>query len=160
MRLRAPIGLHTYYIMLLGSERVDGDDDDVQVDLWKYLCYNTTKKQLRLRAPPVYAFSKQQPDDFPAKKRPPMNDSAAGASRGRVCSLPGVADNRKYMEIPVSLQLGLNQRVGSVVEWVRGWSSVCVALGVWRVSYFLFSGPMVASPLLILLLYTSSAVLL
>ena len=26
----------------------------------------------------------------------------AGASRGRVCSLPGVADNRKYMEIPVS----------------------------------------------------------
>ena len=30
-----------------------------------------------------------------------------GASRGRVCSLPGVTDNRENMEIPGSLQLRL-----------------------------------------------------
>ena len=43
--------------------------------------------------------------------------------RGRVSSLPGVVDNRKYMEIPVSLQLGLyhHQRISylySAVSWV------------------------------------------
>ena len=35
----------------------------------------------------------------------------AGASRASVCSVPGVAGDLKNMEIPVSLQLGLYQRI-------------------------------------------------
>ena len=73
--------------MLLGSER---DDDDVQMDLWKYVCCNIAKKHLRLPSstwPPaasrwLHALPTQQPYDLPAKTRAPMNDSA---SRG----LPG-----------------------------------------------------------------------
>ena len=56
----------------------------------------------------------------------------AGVSRGRVCSLPGVVDNRKYMEILVSLQLCIIINASiccccctllycCTISWVVGW---------------------------------------
>ena len=71
------------------------------------------KKQLRVPCstrPPAAsrwrdARPTQQPSDAPAKERASMTDSASGGlekapSRGRICSLPGMAENRKKMEIP------------------------------------------------------------
>ena len=71
--------------MLLGSER------DVQMDLWKYFCYNIHKKQLRLpsstrrQAAPrwLHARPTQQRYDLPAIERAPMNDSASGGPPGK-----------------------------------------------------------------------------
>ena len=86
----------------------------------------------------------------------------AGASRGSVCSLPGVADNVKSWKsqchcnsvcinpstavlccIAVVHRGWVGWCVGGcsgrwVCGWVGGWSSVFVAMGVWIVSYFCF----------------------
>ena len=91
--------------MLLGSD--NNSSYDVRMDLRKYFCYNIPKKQLRLPSstwPPaasrwLHASPTQQPSVAPAKKRSPVTNSASGGlekvpSRGRVCSLPGVAENR------------------------------------------------------------------
>ena len=102
---RICIYIYPYNIMLLGSERDHGDD--VQIHHWKYVWYITPKNHLRLRAPLVLQrppggstpFTHNSPTICRRKDGRRRTTRRSEASRGRVCSLPGVADNRKYMEI-------------------------------------------------------------
>ena len=50
-------------------------------------------------------------------------------SRGRVCSLPGVAENRKNMEIPAPQQIGIKASAAvlcCIAVARRGWVGWCV----------------------------------
>ena len=152
--------------------------------IFEYTGYNIPKIQLRVpsatRPPsaprPCHTRPTHQPSVAPGKERAPMTNSASeglekAPSRGRVCSLPGVAENRKKNEISARHRdkLGIYLRMScftycSIAVARRGWVGRCVGRWLRRrvcgwasafvrgygwLTYFAvsFSGPMVLSPL-------------
>ena len=114
--------------------------------IFEYTGYNIPKIQLRVpsatRPPsaprPCPTRPTHQPSVAPGKERAPMTNSASeglekAPSRGRVCSLPGVAENRKKNEISARHRdkLGIYLRMScftycSIAVARRGWVGRCV----------------------------------